>query len=45
MSGGGADLSLRSLDVKGNIKREFKINKSNAEGIVGGIDNALTRSQ
>src|SRR5689334_10183565 len=25
---GGADLSLRSLDVKGNLKGEFKINKS-----------------
>jgi hypothetical protein len=40
---GGADLSLRSLDVKGNVKGEFKINKSRAEGLVNGIDNALSQ--
>ena len=40
---GGADLSLRSLDVKGNLKGEFKINKSNAEGLVGGIDSAMSQ--
>ena len=40
---GGADLSLRSLDVTGNIKGEFKINKSSAEGLVNGIDNALSQ--
>jgi hypothetical protein len=40
---GGADLSLRSLDVKGNLKGEFKISKSSAEGLVNGIDNALTQ--
>jgi hypothetical protein len=40
---GGADLSLRSLDVKGNLKGEFKINKSSAEGLVNGLDNALSR--
>jgi hypothetical protein len=39
---GGADLSLRSLDVKGNLKGEFKINKSSAEGLVNGLDNALS---
>jgi hypothetical protein len=38
---GGADLSLRSLDVRGNLKGEFKINKSSAEGLVNGLDNAL----
>ena len=38
---GGADLSLRSLDVTGNIKGEFKISKSSAEGLVNGLDNAL----
>jgi hypothetical protein len=38
-----ADLSLRSLDVKGNVKGEFKISKSSAEGLVGGIDNALSQ--
>jgi hypothetical protein len=40
---GGADLSLRSLDVTGNIKGEFKISKSSAEGLVNGIDNALSQ--
>src|ERR1700758_3711850 len=40
---GGADLSLRSLDVKGNLKGEFKISKSNAEGLVNGLDNALSQ--
>ena len=35
---GGADLSLRSLDVTGNVKGEFKINKSSAEGLVNGLD-------
>jgi hypothetical protein len=39
--GGGADVSLRSLDVTGNLKGEFKINKSSAEGLVNGLDNAL----
>ena len=38
---GGADLSLRSLDVTGNLKGEFKIEKSSAEGLVKGLDNAL----
>jgi hypothetical protein len=40
---GGADLSLRSLDVKGNLKGEFKINKSKAEGLVEGINNAMNQ--
>lgn len=40
---GGADLSLRSLDVNGNIKGEFKVSKSSAEGLVNGIDNALSQ--
>jgi hypothetical protein len=40
---GGADLSLRSLDVTGNLKGEFKINKSSAEGLVNGLDNALSQ--
>ena len=40
---GGADLSLRSLDVKGNIQGEFKVTKSTAEGLVNGIDNALSQ--
>jgi hypothetical protein len=40
---GGADLSLRSLDVKGNVQGEFKISKSSAEGLVNGIDNALSQ--
>src|ERR1700736_2763458 len=40
---GGADLSLRSLDIKGTLKAEFKVNKSSAEGLVNGIDNALSQ--
>jgi hypothetical protein len=38
---GGADVSLHSFDVKGNVKGEFKINKSSAEGLINGLDNAL----
>ena len=38
---GGADLSLRTLDVKGNLKGEFTVSKSSAEGLVHGLDNAL----
>jgi hypothetical protein len=40
---GGADLSLRSLDVKGNLKGEFKIDKSSAEGLINGLDNAISQ--
>jgi len=40
---GGADLSLRSLDVKGNLQGEFKISKSSAEGLANGLDNALSQ--
>src|SRR3984893_9942445 len=40
---GGADLSLRSLDIKGELKAEVKVNKSSAEGLVTGIDNALSQ--
>ena len=40
---GGADLSLRSLDVTENLKGEFKVSKSSAEGLVNGIDNALSQ--
>lgn len=40
---GGADLSLRSLDIKGNLQGEFKINKSSAEGLVNGLDNAISQ--
>jgi hypothetical protein len=45
-SGGGtgkADISLRSLDVKGNLTGEFKVSRSSVEGLVNGIDNALTQ--
>lgn len=48
MSGGGtggADLSLRSLAIKGALKAEFKVNKSSAEGLVNGIDNARLRAK
>jgi hypothetical protein len=41
--GGGADLSLRSLDIKGKLEAEFKVTKSSAEGLVNGIDNALSQ--
>lgn len=40
---GGAEVSLRSLDVKGNLKGEFKINRSSAEGLVDGLNNALSQ--
>jgi hypothetical protein len=40
---GGADISLRSLDVRGNLTGEFKISKSSAEGLSNGINNALTQ--
>ena len=40
---GEADVSLRSFDLKGNIKGDFKINKSSAEGLINGLDNALTQ--
>jgi hypothetical protein len=40
---GGADLSLRSLDVKGDLQGEFKISKSSAEGLANGLDNALSQ--
>ncbi len=39
----GADISLRSLDRRGNLSNEFTITKSGAEGLVNGIDNALTQ--
>jgi hypothetical protein len=45
-SGGGsgeADLSLRSLDIKGKLNAEFKVNTSSAEGLINGIDNALSQ--
>lgn len=40
---GGADVSLRSLDIKGNVTGEFKINRSRAEGLVNGLDNAISQ--
>ncbi len=40
---GGAEVSLRSLDVTGNLKGEFNIKKSNAEGLVDGINGALSQ--
>jgi hypothetical protein len=40
---GGADVSLRHLDVTGNLKGEFKINKSKVEGLVEGINNAMSQ--
>jgi hypothetical protein len=40
---GGADLSLRSLDVRGNLQGQFKIDRSRAEGLASGIDNAMSQ--
>src|SRR4051794_5305944 len=41
--GGGADLSLRARGGKGNLKGEFKGSKARAEGLVNGLDNALSK--
>jgi hypothetical protein len=40
---GGADISLRSLDVKGHVTGEVTVSKSSAEGLVNGIDNAVSQ--
>jgi hypothetical protein len=40
---GGAEISVRSFDAKGNLKGDFKIEKHKAEGLVQGIDNAMTQ--
>src|SRR5215471_6135822 len=40
---GGADLSLRSLDIRGNLQGQFKIKRSRAEGLANGIDNAMSQ--
>ena len=40
---GGVDVSLRQLDVKGHLAGQLTVNKSNAEGLVNGIDNALSQ--
>jgi hypothetical protein len=40
---GGADLSLRSIDVKGNVKGKYEVSKSSAEGLIHGLDNALSQ--
>jgi hypothetical protein len=40
---GGADISLRSLDVKGHLAGEVTVSKSSAEGLVKGIDNAMNQ--
>ena len=39
----GAEMSLRSLDVTGNLKGEFNIKKSSAEGLVDGLNDALSQ--
>jgi hypothetical protein len=38
----GTDVLLQSLDDKGNVTAEFKINKSGAQALVIGINNTLT---
>jgi hypothetical protein len=40
---GAVDLALRSFDAKGNLRGEFKISISSAEGLVNGIHNALSQ--
>jgi hypothetical protein len=40
---GPADLSLRSLGAKGDVRGEFKISISSAEGLINGLDNALSK--
>jgi hypothetical protein len=42
-AGGGTDLSLRSLDARGTLKGEFKINTSSAESLVNGLDSVLSQ--
>lgn len=37
---GGTDLSLRSFDVKGNVKDEFEIKKVSVKDLIDGLDNA-----
>ena len=39
---GGVELSLRALDVKGQVKGNYDITKSEAQGLVNGITNALS---
>jgi hypothetical protein len=39
---GGAEVTLRSLDVRGNLQGEFRIDKSEVEGLVDGLNNAMT---
>lgn len=38
---GGAEISLRAFDVKGNLKGDFHVDKSQAEGLVNGIDESI----
>jgi hypothetical protein len=40
---GRADLSLRSFDAKGNVKGQYKVSRSSAEGLINGLDNALSQ--
>jgi hypothetical protein len=41
---GGAEISLRAFDVKGNLKGDIHVDKSQAEGLVNGIDNAISQT-
>jgi hypothetical protein len=41
--GDGTNLSLRSLDARGTLKNEFKINTSSAESLVNGLDSVLSQ--
>jgi hypothetical protein len=40
---GGVDLSLRTLDARGNLQGEFKVSRSSAEGLVEGINSAMSQ--
>lgn len=40
---GGANLSLRTFDVNGNITGQFTVSKSSGEGLVSGINNAMSQ--
>src|SRR5438045_2873979 len=38
----GADISVRSFDVHGTAAGQFTLNRSSAEGLTQGLNNALT---
>jgi uncharacterized protein YecT (DUF1311 family) len=42
---GGEDLMLRSANAEGKLQGEFYIDRSRAEGMVGGINNTISKLQ